>query len=200
MRIMELYRNNKLYFSGKDISDMLSINAASAKVTASRYVKQGLLLRLKRDFYTTPGRFDNLIEEEAYTVANILQTPSYVSLVTALSYYSISTQQQRYYIESISLKRTMNISIREYSFTYTRLKRVLYSGFGINRGKSGYFIAMPDKAMADIAYLCSLGRYKCDFEAIDFGKINKKSVFKFLEKSNKSAIQFWEMLCANYRI
>jgi hypothetical protein len=200
MRIKELYKNNRLYFSGKDISDMLSINTASAKVTASRYVNQGLLFRLKRDFYITPNRLDSLNEEESFMVANILQTPSYISLVSALSYYSISTQQHRYFIESISLKRTRNVTVRDYSFTYNKLKKDLYGGFGLSRGKNGYFIAMPDKAMADIAYLSSLGRYKCDFEAVDFGKINKKSVFKYLEQSNKSAIQFWEMLCANYRI
>ena len=197
MKALELQKERKLLFSTQDIASALSIGKASANVTASRYVKNGTLIRLKKDFYITAEKYNNLKEEELFKIANVLQTPSYVSLVSALSFYNITTQQQRNFVESVSYRRTKNFSVKEIQFTFSRLKKSMYEGFEL---KEGFFIAIADKAMADIVYLSSLGRYTCDFAAVDFKKINKKKVRQFLEKSNDRAISFWETLCSSYKI
>ena len=49
MRLIELNKIIKPYFGYNEIARVLGINSDSAKVTASRYVKQGLLLRLKKN-------------------------------------------------------------------------------------------------------------------------------------------------------
>jgi predicted transcriptional regulator of viral defense system len=201
MKFTNLYEDNRLYFTINDISEILSITTASSKVTASRYVKKGYLIRLKRDFYITRNRFNRLNETEAFIIANILQTPSYVSFVTALSYYDISSQQQRNYIESVSLKRTKNAAVGNFIFTYSRITKTMYGGFELKQGGNNFFIALPEKALADIVYLSSMGRYKCDFDAVDFGKINTKSVNQYLKISgSKRTLLFWKKLCSNYGI
>ena len=47
-----------LNFSYEDIVRVLGINEASARVTASRYVRQGLFLRMKRNMSVLPEVWD----------------------------------------------------------------------------------------------------------------------------------------------
>ena len=197
MKATVLNKSDKLYLTVDDIARTLSITKESAKVTATRYVNKGYLIRLKKDFYTTPDKFNNLKEPDLFKLANILQTPSYISLLTALGYYNISTQHQRNLIESIALKRTKSISIQNLHFTYSLIKKEMYEGFEL---RDNFFIALPEKALADVIYLFSLGRYSCDLDAIDFKKLNKKRIQKFLEKTNQKTILYCEKICANYRI
>jgi predicted transcriptional regulator of viral defense system len=93
MNINKLNMNKEVILSIEDIAEILSISKESASVTANRYVKQKLLLRIKKNLYITPVKFDNLKENEFFQLANYLQVPSYISLTSALSYYNISTQQ-----------------------------------------------------------------------------------------------------------
>jgi hypothetical protein len=48
INIIELKKIPKFYFDCEDISRVLGISVASAKVTASRYTRQGILLRFKK--------------------------------------------------------------------------------------------------------------------------------------------------------
>ncbi|MGE5860643.1 MAG: type IV toxin-antitoxin system AbiEi family antitoxin domain-containing protein [Ignavibacteria bacterium] len=200
MKAFELNKSNKLFLSINDIAEILSITKESAKVSAARYVKKGYLIRLKKDFYILSGKFDNLREPDLFKIANFIQTPSYISLVSALSFYGITTQQQRNFVESIALKKTKNVTVKSISFTYSLVKKEFYEGFEYRQGRDNFFIALQDKALADIVYLFSLGRYNCDFDAIDFRKISKNNVQKLLRKTNQRTKITWDKLCANYKI
>jgi predicted transcriptional regulator of viral defense system len=197
MRINELKNNNKLYFNIDDIANQLSISRESAKVTANRYVKQELLLRLKNNFYIASDKFEALKEDDLFYIANLLQVPSYISLASALSYYNISTQQLQDTIESVAFKRTKYIKARETEFKFILIKKSLYTGF---TKQDNFFIALPEKALADAVYLTSLGKYNCDFNAIDFSKVNKAQVDKYIKKTNRRTKVFWDNLCKLYKI
>jgi hypothetical protein len=197
MNYQKLNESGKLYLNLNDIADLLSISRESARVTASRYAAKGYLIRLKKDFYITPGKFNSLEETKLFKLANIIQTPSYISLLTALSFYNISTQQQVNYIESMAQKRTLTVNVNDVTFIYSLLKNDMYEGFEFN---GDYFIAAPEKALADAVYLTSLGRYNIDFDAIDFGKFDKNKIQMFINKTNKRTKLFWEKLCGSYRI
>ena len=58
MKTTELSKLNKLYFGYEDLARVLGISQASARVTASRYVRQGLLLRVKRNLYVLKARLN----------------------------------------------------------------------------------------------------------------------------------------------
>jgi predicted transcriptional regulator of viral defense system len=197
MRISELNNSNKLILNIDDISKILSINKESAKVTANRYVSNNQLIRLKRNYYITPSKFEKLNEEELFKLANIIQVPSYISLVTALSYYNISTQQMQSIVESIAQKRTKSIVVKNIEFRFILIKKDLYSDFILEKE---FFIATPEKSLADVVYLTSLSRYSCDFEAVDFSKIDKQKVNQIIKRTNKKTISFWEDLCRRYKI
>lgn len=197
MRTFELNNSDKPVLSIEDISKILSISKESARVTANRYVKSKQLIRLKRNFYITPNNLEIMKEEEYFRIANILQIPSYVSLVSALSYYNVSTQQTRSIVESIAVKRTTTFKVKNVEFKFFLIKKILYTDFIL---ENQFFIASPEKAFVDAIYLTSLGRYDCDFEAIDFKKINKQKVNQIIEPTNSKTKTFWNNLCKRYKI
>jgi len=197
MRVSELNNSNKLILSIDDISKTLSISKESAKVTANRYVNNNQLIRLKRNYYIISSKFAQLNEEELFRLANVIQVPSYISLTSALSYYNISTQQMQGVVESIAQKRTKSIKVKNIEFKFLLIKKDLYSDFILEKE---FFIATPEKALADAVYLTSLSRYSCDFEAVDFSKIIKQKVNQIIKRTNKKTILFWEDLCRRYKI
>jgi predicted transcriptional regulator of viral defense system len=184
-------------FSVEDIAEALKIAYPSARVAASRYVKQGILVRLKTNLYALAVRFPLFSEDELFATANLIQTPSYVSLTSALSHYNLTTQQQRGTIESIALKRTKSVDIMNIVFSYTLIRKDLYSDFEL---KNGFFIATPEKALADCIYLTSLKRYNCDFDAVDFKRFDMIKVNALLEKTSKRIKAYRDRLCRNYKL
>ena len=86
------------YFTGQQLAAQLAISGKSAAVFASRHAKTGFLLKLKNNYYTLARRWRSATDAELLGAANILQSPSYVSLTTALAHYEITTQVQRGFI------------------------------------------------------------------------------------------------------
>lgn len=173
MRFLQLQNIEKLYFGHEDIARAFGITLQSAKVTANRYIKQGLLIRLKRNIYVLKEKWISIDREQKFLLANIIQVPSYISLMTALDYYEITTQVQRDFIESVALKRTKGVEIEQTFFNYTKINTDLYSGFSRTRA---FFIAAPEKAFLDAVYLMSFGRYSFDIPSIDFSKFNPEKI------------------------
>ncbi len=197
MRAIELNNINKLIISIEDIAKVLTISKDSAKVTANRYVKNGFLLRIKRDFYITANNYEKLNEKELFRIANAIQVPSYISLASALIYYNISTQQLQGIIESVTTRKTNAVKVKEISFNFILINKNFYTGFKL---ENDIFIASPEKALADAVYLTSLGRYGCDFDAIDFKKLNKDKITEFIRNTNQRTIKYWETICKRCKI
>jgi len=173
VKLKELRKINKLYFGYEEIARVLVINEASARVSASRYVEQGLLVRLKKNIYILRETWDRLGREEKFQLANIGQTPSYISLTTALDYYDLTTQVQRDFFESVAVKRTKEIALKGNVFRYSKITNSLYFGF---KKEKGFFIASPEKALLDAIYLMSYGRYALDIPAIDLEKFDGETL------------------------
>ena len=173
MKFLKLRNINKLYFGHEDIARALDITQQSAKVSANRYVKQGVLIRVKRNLYVLKEKWMNIDRQQVFRLANIIQVPSYISLMTALDYYEITTQIQRDFIESVAVKRTKEVEIEQRFFIYTKINPGLYSGFSRTRG---FFIATPEKAFLDAVYLMSLGRYSFDIPSMDFSKLSLEKI------------------------
>ncbi len=164
MKLSELYQINKLTFGYEELARILDISLPSARVAASRYVRQGLLVRVRKNLYVLRKRWEHAELEEKFQIANLVQVPSYISLLTALDYYGLTTQVQRNFFESVALKRTKEIVIDTSLFKYTKITADLYFGF---QRKKGFFIASLEKALLDAFYLMSLGRYALDVSSLE---------------------------------
>jgi predicted transcriptional regulator of viral defense system len=197
MKLQQFDKIDKLFFGVEDIANLLRINKNSAKVLAHRYYKFGFLLRLKNDYYILKSRFNYLEKEEYYFLANYLQVPSYISLMTALNYYNITTQEPKNYFESVAVKRTKNIQVSGSVFSFQRIQEKYYTGFILN---NNFYIAEKEKAMFDIIYLTALQKYSFDPYSIDFKKLDKKILEGYILNSNRSTINLWRNLCVTFRI
>lgn len=191
MKYAELLEIKKTIFTSADVAEALGIKPQSASVLCNRYVKSGLLIRLKRDLYTFAERWASLGTQDFFLISNRLQVPSYISLTTALSYYGLTTQVQQAYFESISFKQNL-YSVKGVSFRYFKIKPNLYFGF---LRKDGLFLAAPEKALLDALYLQSFGRYNLDMAALELDKIDKSIVYDlgvhFPEKAKKLVEKLW---------
>jgi predicted transcriptional regulator of viral defense system len=175
MNILQLSRIDKLYFGCEEIAKALGISLSSAKVTASRYARQGLLMRMKKNIYVRPETWKAATQEKKFLIANLGQVPSYVSLMTALDYYEITTQFQRDCVESVAVKRTKEFQLNDTIFRYAKIAGALYFGF---KKEKGIFIATPEKALLDSFYLMSYGRYSLDVSALDSEKLNANELIR----------------------
>jgi len=173
MKLQELNRIKKLYFGYEEIARIFGISLASAKVTASRYVRQGLLLRMKKNVYVRREVWNAAGTEEKFLLANLGQVPSYISLMTALEYYEVTTQVLRNFFESVAIKRTKEINLNGSVFRYTKVASDLYFGY---KKEKDFFIATPEKALMDAVYLMSYGRYSLDISALDATKLDRDEV------------------------
>ncbi len=189
-RLQELSR--KPYFTLGDVAQNFSLQLTSARVLCSRYVRQGLLVRFKNNIYTTAWRWEGLTRQDLFKIANVLQVPSYISLMTALAYYDVTTQAQNNYQESVCLKRSVAYNVREAVFSYVKLQNRFYGDF---IKKDGVFIATKEKAFLDAAYLFSFGKYKFDVDSLDMKKLELKKLNSLLRVYPEKTKETVKRLC-----
>lgn len=171
-----------------DIAATFKLKPASSRVVASRLVKSGVLVRLKNNLYLTSYSWQSGDELFRYKIANMVQVPSYISLLTALSWHQVTSQIPQNVIESIGQKRTYNTEVDGYELRYHLLSAKLYFGF---TRQQGAFMANKEKALADCIYLSSLGRYSFDLASLDRTRIDEKQLDLILKKFPAQTIKWW---------
>lgn len=119
----------------------------------SDWTRAGKLVQLRRGFYTLAPPY----EEERpirYKVANRMVQPSYVSLQSALSYYSMIPEHVAA-VTSVTTGRPNEIVNDFGRFFYRHLKETMF--FGQQKWQISFtqsaFIATPEKALLDLIYL-----------------------------------------------
>jgi len=190
-----LEQSNSTFFTVQKIAELLNISEASARVLASRYAAKNLLLSPKKNFYLLPERVKALSKEDTFYLSSLLQTPSYVSLQTALAYHEITTQMPRNFIEAVNPVRTCSYALADIDFAYTKIKKNLYFDF---ERKGHFFIASPEKALLDASYLEVLNRYSMDWSSLDFSKFDAKKIRKLAKKFPKKVQKFIDHLFEIY--
>lgn len=184
--------SRKPFFTVEDVTALLGIKRQSTWVLCSRYVSKGIFLRLKNNLYVLEQSWQNLKTEQFFMLANFLQVPSYISFATALGYYNLTTQIQRNFFESASLKRSAKFETADTVFEFHKLKKEYYFDF---IRKDNFFIASPEKAFIDSVYLYSLGRYKMDFHALDLKKLDRKKLLRILKRFPEGTREAAEEIC-----
>lgn len=191
MNYQELIKIKKPLFGCEELAKVFGQSQSSARVTASRYVKKGLLTRLKKNTYVLSGTLQKSSRDEIFSIASHLQVPSYISFQTALEFYELTTQIQQSYVECVLLKRTVSYGAEGFLFNYSRIDKSLYFGF---RRENGFFIAEPEKALLDCLYFSSIGRYSFDPESVYFNKFDKKNLKKMalpFPETTKGLLKKW---------
>lgn len=167
-------------FSLEDMTKLLKIKRESARVLAARFVKKDIIHRIKRNLYVTVKMRDHLSINDHYVLARKILQPSYISFKSALIYHGMAIGG-KFHIESCSAHKSHEFRFGvSYVYTYHRLPKKLFFGFGKN--PYGLVIATPEKALLDILYMMSLGRYFVHFNSVN---LERMSFVKLLHHSKK---------------
>lgn len=116
----------------------------------SELLKSKELISVRRGLYITGPKTD-LPSPEPFLIANHLRGPSYVSLESALSYWSM-IPERAYEISSVTIKTSKTYKTPVGRFSYQQLKTPYYS-YGIKNieysSRQTMLIAIPEKALCD---------------------------------------------------
>lgn len=118
----------------------------------SRWVKKGLLIRLRKGYYAFPEYTSRA--GYAFYFANRIYRPSYISLHSALSFYGMIPEAV-VQITSVTPLKTAYFANESGEYSYKSLKESLFFGYELKPFDDGktMHIARPEKALLDLLYL-----------------------------------------------
>lgn len=145
-------------FSDQPIVESSSIitlagDARAARVQISRWVASGRLIQLKRGYYLLSKAYRKR-EPDPHYIANILVSPSYLSLAYALGHYGLIPEAVPAFT-SVTLRRPTSISTPVGRFEYRHVTRRLFWGYETRDplGRAPVQMALPEKALLDFIHL-----------------------------------------------
>ncbi len=143
---MAFLSDNQLpVFSIDDATKILHKPKSHVWLFLHRCMKNGLIGRVERGLYYVSARANE------YEIASNVVQPSYISMVSALSYYGLTTQIPRV-VYVVSTKRHKPIkNVQGFDIVFKRIKKTLLFGYCKKSG-GNVFMADPEKAIVDIFY------------------------------------------------
>lgn len=161
---------NKKIFTINDISKIIKKSKKYTSLFVYRLKKKGLILEIEKKKYI-------LKNTSNYTVFSNIIYPSYISFLTALGYYNLTSQiPKKIYI--VSLKSKKEIRFENYSIKFIKFRPKIFFGYKREKTSDGLiFIAEIEKAIIDSLFLpkyCSIDEtYKALSESIGIIDLEK---------------------------
>jgi len=117
-----------------------------------RWVKKGLLVRLRQGYYAVP-EYENKPDFTLF-FANRICRPSYISLHTALAFYGIIPEAV-VQITSVTSLKTASFQNEFGEYDYKSIREELMFGYDFKTIANGQSIklARPEQALLDLLYL-----------------------------------------------
>jgi predicted transcriptional regulator of viral defense system len=150
MKYLDLKKhlNNFIVFS---LSDIRKIETDFDRRRLNEWQNKGYIKMVKEGFYIFSDL--EITEGILFFIANRLYNPSYISLETALNYYSLIPEGV-YSITSVSTKKTTNFNTQLATFNYRSVKPEFLFGYRLGKiGNHNYKIAEIEKVVLDYLYL-----------------------------------------------
>jgi predicted transcriptional regulator of viral defense system len=152
------------------------------KLNLQNWQKKGYIHKLRSQYYCFTD--EQPTEEKKYIIANRIYKPSYVSLETALFYYSLIPEAV-FTITSISTLKTNSFKNNAGNFTYNTLGASRFFGYRFVQNELFTFkIAEPEKALLDFLYLKNYITTIDDIVALRLNIVTLKQDFDFQKFCN----------------
>lgn len=117
-----------------------------AKLFLFRAKKKGSLMRIEKGKYALKG-------VSTYAVASNIFYPSYISFLSALGYYNLTTQIPKE-VFVVTLKQKKGIKFGDHSIHFIKFKPPRFFGFKKERVEGKVvFVAEPEKCIVDSLFL-----------------------------------------------
>jgi predicted transcriptional regulator of viral defense system len=169
----------KDYFSLADIMKVTDLGEKSLKVAISRMLKKGELVALRKGVYTLDA---SKINWEAF--AGQIYSPSYLSFEWALARHGVLSQQPAN-LTLATANRSRKITVADKVIIYHHIQPQLFWGY---RREDNFWIAEPEKAFLDLAYLSINGYAKFDAEEMNLKILKKTRIKEYLKKFNNAKL------------
>lgn len=188
-------RKHKMYlFTLRDLENLFpDEKSKTIKNNFTRWLSKGYFLRLRRGVYEFVEQGAGLKIPDLYT-ANRLYEPSYVSMETALSIYSI-IPEIAVGVTSVTIRPTRTFKNKYGAFFYRSCKKKAFTGYSLMLYE-GFKVCMADKekALVDFLYyrLRSAGPLDFDEERLNkriLKKIDWGKIFGYAELFNKRTVK-----------
>lgn len=166
-KIIKLLKAKSPFLTVASLQAIFNLTRESARTTASRLAKQGILVRLQRDLYALANEKYSL-----FSLANALHQPSVISLETALNYWGIIVQVPQT-IFSIGLKSYQCVN-ENTQFIYRSVQPDLFR-FGQTKTED-FFIVEPEKALLDTLYMKTKGLAELLAEDVDVSALDSELI------------------------
>lgn len=121
----------------------------SPRDKVSKLLKQGLIVRVKKGFYVLGPAFHRPFSK--YVLANMLYGPSYVSGLSALSFYHMIPERVEIVMSTTSTRNKMfKTPVGNFSYKYLSIEKYRLStvALDLNDNKT-ILIATPEKALIE---------------------------------------------------
>lgn len=118
----------------------------------NQWAKNGDIIKLRRGLYTLCDG-DRKVGLSKRLLANVLYSPSYISLEYALSYYDMIPEAV-FAVTSVSTRKTKEFTNEFGHFIYKSVKRCAFTDFISIKDEFGFtcLMATPEKALIDYLY------------------------------------------------
>ncbi len=171
--LKQINRIPKQPFTFIDLKKISKLNSDGLKVTISRLVKNGDVIRLSKGLYTS-----DISKIDWERLAVEIYYPSYLSFEWVLAKYNVLSQKPVNLTLATSLQ-TKKIETAQKVLFYHHLQSKMFWGYKI---KNGYLEANVEKAWLDLAYLSLNGYANFDVEEMNLSILNKKRIKQYLQK------------------
>ncbi|MFH1541082.1 MAG: hypothetical protein ABID79_04420 [Elusimicrobiota bacterium] len=164
-------------------------------IQLERWVKKGYVISLRKNFYLLNNE-DKKDNPSKMFIAKEIYSPSYISLEYALSIYGLIPERTMD-ITSVSTKKTNKFENKFGTFIYQHIKENCFTGFVEKKDETGlvYFIATPEKAVADFLYL-NKNRFDKNYRDI----LKESFRFQNTDSLNRRKFKFYVKLFSNQKL
>lgn len=169
-----LMESRKTVFRVKDLQNLWDEDYRNTIIYAKRMVAKNLILKLAKGYYALNKEYS------VYELANLIVSPSYVSLNSALFFNGVCFQISSA-VQSVSLLNYQK-EIENKIYEYKSMKRDLFFNIEGIDFRNNISIASPERALLDLFY------FGLHANIDDWDKINK-TYLKKLAKNYPLTVQ-----------
>lgn len=172
-------------FTAREFQVLTGSTPVAAKFLLIRYTKRGLLRRLRRGLYAVSDRLPS-----RWAIANRLYAPSYVSLLSALSYHGLIPDAV-YAVSSVTTKATRAFAVDGVDYAYRTIRRRAFAGYrAVEFEGEAVLIAEPEKAAADYLYFCFRRKEPVN-DRLDLDRVGRKGLEAHLRRFGARGLLEW---------
>ena len=167
-RLKILNNTGRSVFSSKNIQSLWQTSAHNTKIILKRMIQKELLFKLAKGYYALN------LDYNIYELSNLIISPSYISLNSALFYHGVAFQASRKVVSVALLNYEKQV--KKTAFEYHAMKESLFFNLeGINY-KNSFSMAVPERAILDTFYFGFLPNLD-NFEKINLSYLKELAQF-----------------------